>query len=233
MIGPSFFETVLQRRSYREFGIQPVSLNQISHLLWFVLHVKRKSKIQTTGKHKTLYEITKRPVPSGGGIHEIEIYLTVNRCNGLEGGMYHYNAEEHCLEMIKDLDKSCHQLLSDASRAAILKTIPDILIILACRHERLAWKYQGIVYSLILKHVGVIFQQLYLVSTALGLAPCALGVGNCRTFHQAALLDSINEPIYSVGEFMVTKRLLQGPLQNSFLINVKKFIQNVLISLDQ
>ena len=105
--------------------------------------------------------------------------------------------------MIKCRDQSCLQLLSDAACAARLTKYPDILITLTCRYERLAWKYQGIVYSLILKHVGVIFQQLYLVSTALGLAACALGVGNSRTFKHAAMNDPISEMGHSVGEFVI------------------------------
>ena len=203
IINPSFFDVILQRKSYHEFGSQPVSLKQLSLLLWFVLHIKSRLKIQSTGEHQTAYEITKRPVPGGGGIHEIEIYLTVNRCENIESGLYHYNAAEHCLEMIKCRDESCLQLLSDAACAAKLTKNPDILITLACRYERLAWKYQGIVYSLILKHVGVIYQQLYLVSTALGLAACALGVGNSRTFQNAPIDNSIHQIGSSVGEFIL------------------------------
>ncbi|MAB54472.1 MAG: hypothetical protein CMN93_00890, partial [Synechococcus sp. CPC35] len=198
-----FFDVILRRKSYHEFGSQPLSLQQLSLLLWFVLHIKSRDKVQSTGKHKTVFEITKRPVPSGGGIHEIEIYLTINRCDDIESGLYHYNAAEHCLEMIKCRDQSCIQLLSDAACAAKLTKHPDILITLACRYERLAWKYQGIVYSLILKHVGVIYQQLYLVSTALGLAACALGVGNSKTFEDAAKNGSIHEVGSSVGEFIL------------------------------
>lgn len=202
-IGPSFFDIVMKRKSYHEFGSQPISIKQLGQLLWYVLHIKSKRQILSTGKNKAAYEITKRPVPSGGGMHEIEIYLTVNRCSEIENGLYHYNAEEHCLEMIRLIDEPCHELLKDAARAAKLSKCPDILITLACRYDRLAWKYQGIVYSLILKHVGVIFQQLYLVSTALGLAPCALGVGNTRTFQDAASNDSIHQITHSVGEFII------------------------------
>jgi SagB-type dehydrogenase family enzyme len=136
-------------------------------------------------------------------MHEIEIYLAVNRSEEIESGMYHYNAEKHCLEMVRHKDEHCNQLLLDAASAANLLKTPDILIILGYRPHRLAWKYHGIVYSLVLKHVGIIFQQLYLVSTALGLAPCALGVGNSRTFRYAAMNDSSQEIMYSVGEFIV------------------------------
>ena len=61
--------------------------------------------------------------------------------------------------------------------------------------------YKEIPYALILKHVGVIYQQLYLVSTALGLAPCGLGSGNSETFAHATGLDRFAH--IPVGEFIL------------------------------
>ena len=203
MIDPSFFNTILKRRSYREFGKKPVSIKDLGLLLWFVLHIKSRHEAHAIGRRRSIYEITRRPVPSGGGMHEIEIYLAINCSEEIESGMYHYNAEKHCLEMLRYQDEYCNQLLSDAARAANLSKTPDTLIILGYRPQRIAWKYHGIVYSLVLKHVGIIFQQLYLISTALGLAPCALGVGNSRTFQYATKDDFNQEIIYSVGEFIV------------------------------
>ena len=203
LIDQSFFEIILKRKSYHEFGNKPVSLKNLGLLLWFVLHIKRRHKIQAISERKTYYEITKRPVPGGGGMHEIEIFLAINRSEEIDSGMYHYNAEKHCLEMVRVKDKYCNQLLKDAALAGNLSKPPDILIVLGYRPRRLSWKYQGIVYSLVLEHVGIIFQQLYLVSTALGLAPCALGVGNSRTFQYAVMDDSSQESIHSVGEFII------------------------------
>lgn len=203
LIDQPFFEIILKRKSYHEFGNKPVSLKNLGLLLWFVLHIKRRHKIQAISKQRTYYETTRRPVPGGGGMHEIEIFLAINRSEEIDSGMYHYNAEKHCLEMVRRKDKYCNQLLKDAALAGNLSKPPDILIILGYRPRRLSWKYHGIVYSLVLKHVGIIFQQLYLVSTALGLAPCALGVGNSRTFQYAVMNDSSQEVIHSVGEFII------------------------------
>ncbi len=56
-------------------------------------------------------------------------------------------------------------------------------------------------YSIILKHVGVLYQTMYLVATAIDLAPCGLGVGNADLFATAAGTDYYAES--SVGEFML------------------------------
>ena len=79
---------------------------------------------------------------------------------------------------------------------------PDVLITVAARFGRLAWKYEGVAYSLALKNLGGLYQQMYLVATALGLAPCALGAGNSDTFAQATELDYFAET--SVGEFILS-----------------------------
>ncbi len=56
-------------------------------------------------------------------------------------------------------------------------------------------------YSLILKHVGVAYQTMYLVATAMGLAPCALGGGNSALFCKVAGTEYWDES--SVGEFFL------------------------------
>ena len=52
----------------------------------------------------------------------------------------------------------------------------------------MSWKYASIAHALTLKNVGVLQQTLYLVATAMGLAPCALG-GYSDTFATAAGTD--------------------------------------------
>jgi len=79
------------------------------------------------------------------------------------------------------------------------KTTPDVLVILAARFRRVSWKYQSVSYSLILKEVGVLFQSMYLVATAMKLAPCALGGGDSELFGRAIGTEFHDET--SVGEF--------------------------------
>ncbi len=72
------------------------------------------------------------------------------------------------------------------------------------RFGRLSWKYSQIAYALTLKHVGVLYQTLYLVATALGLAPCALGSGDTTAAARALRLDWTEES--TVGEFLIGSR---------------------------
>ena len=63
--------------------------------------------------------------------------------------------------------------------------------ILAARFPRIAWKYESIAYALTLKHVGVLYQTMYLTATAMGLAPCAIGGGDADTSSDSAGLSSL------------------------------------------
>ena len=53
----------------------------------------------------------------------------------------------------------------------------------------------------ILKHVGVLYQTMYLVATSMGLAPCGLGGGNADAFAAAAGTSYYEES--SVGGFLL------------------------------
>jgi SagB-type dehydrogenase family enzyme len=56
-------------------------------------------------------------------------------------------------------------------------------------------------YATTLKNGGVLSQTMYLVATAMGFAPCALGGGNSDVFAEAAGTDYYAES--SVGEFVL------------------------------
>jgi oxazoline/thiazoline dehydrogenase len=92
-------------------------------------------------------------------------------------------------------------LLRRAARASGRVTPPQVLVTLAARFRRVSWQYSGIAYALILKDAGALIQTMYLVATALGLAPCALGSGDSDLFAQATGEDYYEET--SVAELML------------------------------
>ena len=56
------------------------------------------------------------------------------------------------------------------------------------------WKYEGMGYELALKNSGVLTGLMYLVATAMGLAPCALGSGDSAAFALLSGIDPLVEP---------------------------------------
>jgi SagB-type dehydrogenase family enzyme len=130
------------------------------------------------------------------------LYAAVNACANLEPGLYHYDPARHRLTRLCGRTAEVAFLLRDA--AGSTGTPEDnlqVLLILAARFGRLAWKYESLAYALTLKHVGVLFQTMYLAATAMGLAPCAVGGGDADLFARAAGTDYRAET--SVGEFLL------------------------------
>ncbi|MBD2385987.1 SagB family peptide dehydrogenase [Cylindrospermum sp. FACHB-282] len=183
-----------QRRSIRQHGERPLTQQQLGEFLFRTARVKLL--VQSEHGH-----LSNRPYPSGGAIYELELYTVINQCADLSAGLYHYCPQKHELAQICDLNPSVQTLLEAAWHTTERKCRPQVLIIITARFPKVSWKYQSMAYALILKHVGVLYQTMYLVATAMGLAPCALGGGDSDLFAQAAGLDYYKET--SVGEFIL------------------------------
>ena len=188
------------RRSARAGGEQPLSAAQLGEFLYRAARVKEVQPARR--EHGILYETSISPCASGGAMHELELYLTLSRCAGIEAGLYRYDPLAHELEYVADVGPRPKRLLADACVSSGLNTPPDVLITIAARFQRVAWKYESMAYATILKNVGALYQQMYLVATAMNLAPCGLGGGNSDLFAEAAGLDYYAET--SVGEFMLS-----------------------------
>jgi SagB-type dehydrogenase family enzyme len=147
-------------------------------------------------------DFASRPYPAGGALYELKLYVVVNRCAGLAAGLYHYDPARHALTRLRGRTTAVGALLRDAADStAIPEDTLQTLLILAARFSRVAWKYESIAYALTLKHVGVVYQRMYLAATAMGLAPCAVGGGDADLFARAAGTSYYAET--SVGEFLL------------------------------
>jgi SagB-type dehydrogenase family enzyme len=193
-----------RRRSLREYDAeQPITDRQLGEFLFRVARVKdpRATDVQTP-YGPVRVDFASRPYPAGGGLYELEVYATVNVCANLDPGLYYYDAARHRLVRLCGRTADVTSLLRDAAESA---TIPEaslqVLLILAARFPRVAWKYESLAYALTLKHVGVVYQTMYLAATAMGLAPCAVGGGDADRFARAAGTSYYAET--SVGEFLL------------------------------
>jgi SagB-type dehydrogenase family enzyme len=190
------------RRSIRHYDEHPPTVAELGELLYRTARVRA-----TLGPEAELgmpYPATDRPYPSGGAAYDLDLYLTVRRCAGLDAGGYFYDPLGHQLIRLSQPAGAPQQLLSGAAIACAGATVPDVLITLIARFARLGWKYRGMAYATTLKHVGVVYQTFYLVATAMGLAPCGLGSGDADLAARAFGLDWTRES--SVGEFMLGRR---------------------------
>jgi SagB-type dehydrogenase family enzyme len=200
---PPLARVLEERRSIREYAEEPITDRQLGEFLFRTARVKgRRDWEADTPAGPIHVESTTRPYPTGGGLYELEVYAVVQSCRGVSPGLYHYDPAGHRLERVAGPAPDVHALLADAARsAAVAPEGLQVLLILASRFPRLAWKYASLAYALTLKHVGVVYQTMYLAATAMGLAPCALGGGDADLFARAAAVDYYGET--SVGEFLL------------------------------
>jgi SagB-type dehydrogenase family enzyme len=193
-----------RRRSVRDFDAErPLTDRQLGEFLFRVARVKgyREEEV-TTPAGPVPMDFASRPYPAGGGLYELELYAGVNLCQNLAPGLYHYDPVGHQLTRLCGRTAAVAGLLRDAAQSTATPADNlQVLLILAARLPRLAWKYESIAYALTLKHVGVLFQTMYLAATAMGLGPCAVGGGDADLFARAAGVAYGAET--SVGEFLL------------------------------
>jgi len=218
-------EAIERRRSIRgeDDDNNPISIEQLGELLYRTARVKKcVSPQEMFGKYwlkeqsileeagVDYGELTRRPYPGGGGMYELEIYVIVRLCQGLSQGVYHYDPLNHHLEMIFEFESDTDILTTSGYgmwNANAIAQSPQVILVITARFGRLFRKYRSVAYALVLKHVGILKQNFYLVATNMGLAPTAAGVGDSDAFAQITGLDYLEESV--VGEFLL------GSLPNS------------------
>jgi SagB-type dehydrogenase family enzyme len=199
---PPFARVLDARRSIRGYAATPLTVRQLGEFLFRAGRVRRRVEAAVeTPRGPVPMDFAWRPYPGGGALYELELYPVVRCCEGLKAGLYHYEPHGHLLERLGG-EEVTKDLLAEAGHAAgIPEERLQVLIVVAARFPRVFWKYSGIGYATILKDVGCLYQTMYLVATAMALAPCAVGAGDPGTFAAASGIARFREG--SVGEFLL------------------------------
>ena len=197
----SLAQAVEERVSTRSFDASsPITIDELGELLHRCARTRGVRTIEKPGT--ALTELPSRPYPSGGSIYELEVYPVIRNVVGVEPGMYHYDSVEHTLRPVAPIDDPAVQrLLSPASLTLADGEVPQVMLALAARVGRIMWTYEQMPYAVILKHVGVLTQTLYLTATAMGLGGVAQGYGDTAAFAEATGRDELVE--CNVGTFVV------------------------------
>jgi SagB-type dehydrogenase family enzyme len=185
-----------RRRSIRAFADGPIALAALAEFLWRV--ARTTAPPFGTGPQ----QLMSRPYPAGGSINELEFYVAIRRCEGLEPAFYHYDSHGHALVRIANSQKIAVAIVAKSATAMGLQAgqpEPDLTIVVSSRLPRLAWKYERMAYRASLLHAGVVIEVMYLVATDMALAGCANGSGDSRLFEEATGLDRFEES--AIAEF--------------------------------
>jgi SagB-type dehydrogenase family enzyme len=174
----SIEETLNQRRSVRNYKRGPLSLEQISQLLW-------------AASGKNLYRKT---FPSAGATYPLETYLVVGEVEGLEPGVYHYSSLRHSLEMTKEQD--VRKKLSRPALGQAMIEEAQVSIIIAADYDRTTGHYgqRGIRY--VHMEVGHVGQNVSLQAISLSLGTVMIGAFRDKEVQE--VLGIKEEPLYII-----------------------------------
>ncbi len=176
-------EAIASRRSIRSYQDQPLSLEQLSQLLWAAQGI-------------TYPRRGFRAAPSAGALYPLEVYVVVGHrgVQGLEAGVYHYIPQAHALELIKKGD-----FRKDLCRACLgqpwVENAPISIVIVAI-YERTTSVYgeRGIRYIHI--EVGHVGQNIYLQAVSLGLGTVAVGAFHDEEVMKVIGCSEVEKPLY-------------------------------------
>ncbi len=196
-----FAKLLRERHSARDFDDRrPIGIAELARFLDGAARVLSTWSLRAEfGEDAPMVAHTARPYPSAGASYGLELYVAVDKCDGLARGFYHYDAGTHALVAIDARADELAALLTGAAFAMGAETAPQVLLTIAARFGRVSWKYSAIAYALILKDAGVLMQTLYLMATDMGLGGCAIGSHNIKLFAEMTGIEfHVESP---VGQF--------------------------------
>jgi len=175
------FDSIKTRRSIREYSEKPITLKELSTLLFATQGIT-----STNGWEK-------RAAPSAGALYPMETYIVVNNVDGLDKGLYHYIPDEHALEIIKlgDFGKDIRSI--GLGQAPLEEAAVDF--IWTAVFERTTKKYgeRGIRYIHI--EAGHISENLYLQANSMGIGVVAIGAFNDDAINKFLGVDGEKESV--------------------------------------
>jgi len=181
-----FWSVIKNRHSTRKFTKEPLLIMEFSLLLYGM-----------AGLNRIFPQYAFRTVPSAGGLYPIEIYPVVNNVTSLEKGVYHYNIQEHSLDLLKEGD--FRNNVTEGCLGQNMAYNSSVNFILTAVIERSQWKYLQRCYRYIYLDAGHIGQNFYLIAEALGLGACTIGALYDDELNQFLEIDGKNETTIYVG----------------------------------
>lgn len=173
---------IQDRKSQRKFSPEPLTLEELSFLLW-----------TTQGLKRLLHPGTAlRTVPSAGCRHALETYLCVLKVEGLDMGMYRYLPVEHQL-VLEFLDDQLSGKIVDATLGQIFTGNAAVTFAWAAIPYRMEWRYDLAAHKVIALDAGHVCQNLYLACEAIGAGTCAIAAYHQELVDELLRIDGKDE----------------------------------------
>ncbi len=167
------FNAIASRKSRRAFSSEPLTLKELSFLLWATQGIRKIADFGTAF----------RVVPSAGCRHALETYLCIFNVERIEEGIYRYLPIEHQLLLVSQPA----QLSAGISAAALGQDFVGksaVTFIWTAVPYRMEWRYDIAAHKVIALDAGHVCQNLYTACEAIQAATCAVAA-----YHQEMMDD--------------------------------------------
>jgi SagB-type dehydrogenase family enzyme len=186
-------ETLKARRTWRRFGGGIIPLSTFATVLGYTAGIQHWVTVPPAAK------VALKTSPSGGARHAVEVYTLAWAIGGLPKGLYHYAADTHELELLREgLDQRQVPIYlpfgdywSDACAVVFFSAV----------YERDLWRYPySRAYRAPFIEAGHLCQTFCLMATSLNLAPfCAMALADTAIERDLGI-DGISESVlYAAG----------------------------------
>jgi SagB-type dehydrogenase family enzyme len=174
--------TLVKRRSVRDYTREPLTLIEVSQLLW--------------AAQGTTSDGIYRVAPSAGALYPLKVYMIVGNVEGLVAGAYRYEQKGHALIMV--LQGDMRSRLADAALGQSSVRNGAIDIVLTSVYNRITRKYgdRGIRYALI--EIGHVGQNICLQATAMDLGSVCIGAFYDEQVRDLLKLPEEEAPLYII-----------------------------------
>ena len=177
------FQIISERISHRSFSPEPVTLAELSWLLWATQGVRKE-----VPEENRIY----RTVPSGGDRHPFETYLAVNNVEGLKPGIYRFLSHENKLLYIKNVD-NLEAVLTEIGKGQTYVGYCAVCFLWSAIPARTEWRYANHAKKNILIEAGHLGQNLYLATEAINCGTCGIAAYDQTKVDELLELDGIDE----------------------------------------
>jgi SagB-type dehydrogenase family enzyme len=183
----SLADAIGRRRSHRTFSDEPLTLEEVSYLLWCAQGVTATVRDATGAAVQSF-----RTAPSGGARYPLESYLLAHRVKDLPPGMYRYLPVEHKLAVLGDpgslaaaVQAACYgrPFVGQAAAVFVWTAVP----------YRTEWRYAYLAHRMIAMEAGHVCQNLYLGAESIGAGACAVLGYDQTSMDQLLGVDGRNE----------------------------------------
>jgi SagB-type dehydrogenase family enzyme len=170
------------RKSHRHFRDEPLSLEELSFLLWATQGIRKREDESTAF----------RTVPSAGCRHALETYLCILNVTGLEMGIYRYLPIEHQLRAVALNEHLAEDIATATLYQSFIGKAP-VTFIWTTIPYRMEWRYHLAAHKVIAIDAGHVCQNLYLACAAIGGGTCAVAAYHQELMDKLLKVDGKNE----------------------------------------